>query len=220
MPVSNTKRAKVRRYAPMDSPPHRVVSPEHSDVLEQLDAGTPLTAQRPKTSAYPSMSMKPWPLTLNAMTVRSPFSFAFRASSIAHAMLYALSGAGRNPSVWTNMRARSKTCRSSVGYAIVSMRPRWRRSERIGEQPWYRRPSPRTGVISVRWPRVYIFSIGVSSAWSAKSYRYSPWRFGAAALSAAMKRISFPWNASAHNGREEPPKFDPPPRLETIRSGY
>src|SRR2546427_10505179 len=111
MPVSNTKRAKVRRYAPMDSPPHRVASPEDSDVLYQLDAGTPLASQRPKTSAYPSMSMKPWPLTLNAMTVRSPASFAFRASSIAHAMLYALSGAGRNPSAWTNIRARSKRCR-------------------------------------------------------------------------------------------------------------
>src|SRR5438445_12094037 len=99
----------------MDSPPHLVVSPEHSDVLYQLDAGTPLAAQRPKTSAYPSMSMKPWPLTLNAMTVRSPASFAFRASSIAHAMLYALSGAGRNRSASTNLRARSKTVRSYVG---------------------------------------------------------------------------------------------------------
>src|SRR6059036_3595624 len=97
------------------------------------------------------------------------------------------------------------------------MRPRWRRRERIGEQPWYRRPSPRTGVISARWPRVYIFSIGVSSAWSAKSYRYSPWRFGAAALWAAMKRISLPRNASAKKGRVKPPKFDPPPRLETLR---
>src|SRR5713101_10011090 len=38
MPVSNAKRAKVRRYAPMDSPPHRVVSSEESDVLYQLDA--------------------------------------------------------------------------------------------------------------------------------------------------------------------------------------
>src|SRR3989442_8395704 len=140
----------------MDSPPHRVVSPEPSDVLYQLDAGTPLAAQRPKTSAYPSMSMKPWPLTLNAMTVRSPASFAFRASSIAQAMLYALSGAGRNPSAWTNMLARSKTGLSSVGEAIVSIRPRWRRGERIGGQAGYRRPSPGTGLLSAAAPRGYI----------------------------------------------------------------
>jgi hypothetical protein len=46
-----------------------------------------LSLSKPSTSAYPSMSMKPCPLTLNAMTFRSPVSLHLRASSMAQQML-------------------------------------------------------------------------------------------------------------------------------------
>jgi len=49
----------------------------------------------PITSLKPGMSRKPCPLTLKAITFSSPLSLHFKASSMAQAMLYADSGAGR-----------------------------------------------------------------------------------------------------------------------------
>jgi hypothetical protein len=72
-------------------------------------SATAHVAQRPRTCWKPSMSMNPWPEMLKAITFRSFASLHCRASSIAQATLYALSGAGRNPSDCTNMRARSNT---------------------------------------------------------------------------------------------------------------
>jgi len=60
---------------------------------------------------------------LKAMAFSSLFFLAFKASSIAHAMLYALSGAGRNPFDLMKSLALSKTCFSSTGYATAFIMP-------------------------------------------------------------------------------------------------
>ena len=76
-----------------------------------------------------------------------------------------------------------------------STSPASRRTLRVAAVPWYRRPPAWMRGGTKVWPRVCIFTSGVISPVSPKSYSYRPWVIeGTDVGSTAMNRVSErPW---------------------------
>ena len=87
--------------------------------------------------------------------------------------------------------------------------------------PWYRSPPAWMRGGTNVWPSVCIFTRGVISPVSPKSYSYRPFVIeGTEVGSTAMKRVSErPWIRSPIVGYVKPAKFDPPPTEPTMKSG-
>src|SRR5512134_4194563 len=129
------------------------------------------------------------------------------------------SGAGSSPSDRAKVTALWNT--TVWLYACASSNPSWCNWLTSGESPWYRSPPAWIPAGTKSWPRVYIFTSGVSCAVSPKSYAYTPLvSVGQEDGSTATIRGSFlPAILSRRNGNPIPARLLPPPQHAITTSG-